>query len=89
MPSPGATSRSRIRRARPAWGGGEFAVHLLGGADDGAAQPSGRLVAGDGQGAAGAVPPGLQQRVGHQRQPARRVRDLVQQPGGQGAFDDE
>ncbi|PPS70028.1 hypothetical protein BZZ08_07260 [Streptomyces sp. MH60] len=68
---------------------GEFAVHLLGGADDGAAQSSGRLVAGDGQGPAGAVPPGLQQRVRHQRQSARRVLDLVEQPGGQGAFDDQ
>lgn len=70
-------------------GRGQFAVHLLGGADDGAAQSPGGLVAGDGQGAAGAVPPGLQQRVRHQRQSAGRVLDLVDQACGQGAFDDQ
>ncbi|MGX1372194.1 hypothetical protein RKD19_007553 [Streptomyces canus] len=67
----------------------EALVEVLGGAGDGPVDAAGRLVGRLGQGSAPASAPGLQQGVGEQREPTRLVRDLVQQPCGQGAFDDQ
>ena len=83
VPSPGAISRSRRRRAMRACSGGELAVHLLGGGGDRAAHAARLLVRGQGQGAAAAAAPGLQQGVGEHRQRAGLVGDLVDEPGGQ------
>ncbi len=61
------------------------AVHVLGGAGDGLAHPTGGGVAAQGQGAPLAALPGLQQGVGEQRQRplllAHLVQDQVHQPG--------
>ncbi|MDQ0946243.1 hypothetical protein QFZ24_000166 [Streptomyces phaeochromogenes] len=65
---------------------GEPAVDLFSGLGDRAVQASGRLITGQGQCLAPAAPPGLQQHVGQQRQPARRVGHFLDQPGGQGPF---
>lgn len=68
---------------------GEFAVHLLCRADDGAVQFTGRLVRALGQHAPAAVAPSLQQGVRHHRQSAGGTLDLVEEAVGQGAFDDQ
>ncbi len=65
---------------------GEPAVDLLGGPGDRAVQASRCLVPRHGQCLAAAAAPGLQQRVGQQRQSAGFVGDLLDQPGGQSAF---
>ena len=74
---------------RPALVGLEVAVQLLGGLGDGAADPAGGLVAGDGQGASFAAQPGLAQGVGEQREGAGLVLDLADEEVDQAGFDDE
>ncbi len=64
-------------------------VDLLGGPGDGAADAAAGLVAGDGQGPALALHPGLAQRVGQQRERARLVLDLAHQQVDQAGLEQQ
>ncbi len=68
---------------------GEPAVQLLGGAGEGAVDTACHPVGGQGQGAALAAAPGLQQGVGHQRQSAGFLGDVLDDLRGQRALDDQ
>ena len=74
---------------RLALSGLEVAVQLLGGLGDGAADPAGGLVAGDGEGASFAAQPGLAQGVGEQGEGAGLVLDLADEEVDQAGLDDE
>ena len=91
-----ARPRCRVRRAGAAGRGAACAgpgsrspYSVLGGLGDGAADPAGGLVAGDGQGASFAAQPGLAQGVGEQGEGAGLVLDLADEEVDQAGLDDQ
>ena len=83
VPSPSSVSRRKMRRARTWSSASKPAVHGLGRLRDRAPHPSGGAVPLDGERATGPPAPGLEQRVGEQRQRAGLVADVAQDQLGQ------
>lgn len=70
-------------------GGCEGGVGGFGGVGDGAVESVGGVVGGFGEGFASAAAPGFQEGVGHQGQGTGFAVDVLEDAGGQAAFDDQ